>query len=45
MTEEIDAIIFDAGGTLIDVRPPREEIFARILLEHGFNTKTERIAS
>lgn len=45
MTEEIDAIMFDAGGTLIDVRPPKEEIFARVLSEHGITTKPEKIAS
>jgi len=45
MTEEIDAILFDAGGTLIDVRPPKGEIFASVLSAHGFNTKPEKIAS
>jgi len=45
MTEEIDAIMFDAGGTLIDVRPAREEIFARVLSAHGFEAKPEKIAS
>lgn len=44
MTEEIDAIIFDAGGTLIDVWPPKEEIFARVLLDHDIGAKPERIA-
>jgi len=44
MTEEIDAIMFDAGGTLIDVRPTREEIFIRVLSEHGITTKHEKVA-
>jgi len=35
MTEEIDAVIFDAGGTLIDFRPPRAELFSKVLLAHG----------
>lgn len=45
MTEEIDAIMFDAGGTMIDVQPPKEEIFARVLSGHGFTEKPEKIAS
>lgn len=45
MTEEIDAIMFDAGGTLIHVQPPKKEIFARVLSEHGMITKPEKIAS
>jgi REG-2-like HAD superfamily hydrolase len=44
MTEEIDAIMFDAGGTLIDVRPSKQEIFARILSEHDLHAKPEKIA-
>ena len=35
MTEEIDAIIFDAGGTLIEMKPSRQEIISKVLAEHG----------
>jgi len=35
MTEEIDAILFDVGGTLIDFRPPRSELFSEVLLDNG----------
>jgi HAD superfamily hydrolase (TIGR01509 family) len=31
MTEEIDLITFDAGGTLFDMAPSRDEVFVRIL--------------
>lgn len=37
MTEEIDAVLFDAGGTLIDLMPPRAEVFAQAL--HAIGTK------
>jgi putative hydrolase of the HAD superfamily len=36
MTEEFDAIVFDAGGTLIDMRPTRTEVFADVLHASGF---------
>ena len=36
MTEELDAIVFDVGGTLIHMKPTRAEIFARVLLANGF---------
>jgi 2-haloalkanoic acid dehalogenase type II len=45
MTEEIDAIMFDAGGTLIEVRPPREKVFSRVLAKHGGRTEPKRIAA
>jgi 2-haloalkanoic acid dehalogenase type II len=45
MTEELDVILFDAGGTLIDSVPPRETVFSRILLSHGKKAEPERIAS
>lgn len=35
MTEEIDAILFDAGGTLIEFRPPRAELFSEVLRANG----------
>jgi REG-2-like HAD superfamily hydrolase len=36
MTEELDAIVFDVGGTLLDMVPTRTEVFARVLLSKGF---------
>lgn len=45
MTEELDAILFDAGGTLIEAKPPREAVFSRILSRYGKKVETERIAS
>lgn len=44
MTEELDAILFDAGGTLIDAIPPREIVFSRILLKHGKTVEPKMIA-
>lgn len=35
MTEEIDAILFDAGGVLWDLQPSPEEIFSETLTERG----------
>ena len=34
MTEEFDAVVFDVGGTLLDMRPTRAEIFAKVLDEN-----------
>ncbi len=36
MTEELDAIVFDVGGTLLDMEPTRAEVFASVLLANGF---------
>jgi REG-2-like HAD superfamily hydrolase len=36
MTEELDAIVFDVGGTLLDMVPTRAEVFASVLLAKGF---------
>lgn len=36
MTEEIDAVLFDAGGTLIEVKPSRPEVFSQALRSNGF---------
>lgn len=36
MSEEIDAVMFDAGGTLFDLKPTKEEVFHRVLSEKGF---------
>lgn len=35
MTEELDAILFDAGGVLWDLRPSPEEVFSRTLAGRG----------
>lgn len=45
MTEEIDAIVFDAGGTLFDMRPSREEIFADVLCANGFDVNQNALAA
>jgi putative hydrolase of the HAD superfamily len=44
MTEELDAILFDAGGTLIEAIPPRETVFSEVLSRHGKKVGSERIA-
>lgn len=44
MTEEIDAVMFDAGGTLIDLRPSKDFVFHKVLSEHGFRVSQERVA-
>ncbi len=44
MTEELDAILFDAGGTLIEAVPPRETVFSQVLLRHGKKVETEKIS-
>ncbi len=35
MTEELDAVVFDVGGTLLDMNPSRAEVFARALASDG----------
>jgi len=35
MTEELDAVVFDVGGTLLDLKPSRAEVFGRVLAEDG----------
>lgn len=35
MTEELDAIVFDVGGTLIDMSPTRADLLAKVLVAHG----------
>ena len=35
MTEEIDAVMFDLGGTLIDLQPSKDVVFHRMLVLHG----------
>lgn len=35
MTEELDAIFFDLGGTLVDMTVPREDIWSEVLHDRG----------
>ncbi len=44
MTEELDAILFDAGGTLFHLNPTKEEIVARMLRTCGFEADPELLA-
>lgn len=43
MTEEVDAIMFDAGGTLIGLKKPREEVFLEVLKQHGLSSTTDAV--
>ncbi len=43
MTEEIDAILFDAGGTLIEFRPHRAELFSEILRANGLEVDAQTV--
>jgi 2-haloalkanoic acid dehalogenase type II len=43
MSEEIDAILFDVGGTLVDLRPTKEEIFQKHLKAHGLDVSAETL--
>jgi len=43
MSEEFDAIVFDVGGTLLDMKPTRAEVFAKVLLENGFEVNPHRL--
>ena len=36
MTEELDAVAFDAGGTLIDLSPSKEDVFYTALKSNGY---------
>lgn len=45
MTEEIDLITFDAGGTLFDMSPTRDEVFIRILSEHSDALSPDRVSA
>lgn len=38
MTEELDAIVFDVGGTLLDMKPSRADVFAEVIARHGHIT-------
>lgn len=44
MTEELDVVFFDLGGTLIDVSVPREDLWAEVLSKHGRNVEVSRLA-
>ncbi len=43
MTEEIDAVMFDAGGTIIDLSPSEQELLIRALAKHGFRVETSAV--
>ena len=43
MSEEIDALLFDAGGTLFDLRPSKEEVFYKLLTKRGFAVDYDRV--
>jgi len=45
MTEELDAIMFDAGGVLWDLRPSHEELFAKTLSAQGADVKSSELKS
>jgi putative hydrolase of the HAD superfamily len=45
MTEELDAIMFDAGGVLWDLRPTHEDLFARTLSANGVKGDPARLKS
>jgi putative hydrolase of the HAD superfamily len=44
MSEEIDALLFDAGGTLIDLKPSKDEVFRKALDKHGFHVRMDEVA-
>jgi len=44
MTEEIDAVMFDLGGTLIDLEPTKDVVFHRVLVRHGHKAPLADIA-
>ena len=45
MTEELDAVFLDLGGTLVDTTVPRENIWSDVLLEHGERVKRAEIVA
>jgi len=45
MTEELDAIAFDAGGTLIDLKPSKEDVFFEVLKSNGFKGTREAVVN
>jgi putative hydrolase of the HAD superfamily len=44
MTEELDVVFFDLGGTLIDVSVPREHLWAEVLSKHGMEVDIPKLA-
>lgn len=44
MTEEIDAVMLDAGGTMIDLSPPRELVLSDLLQKHGLKVEPGSVA-
>jgi len=44
MTEEMDAVMFDLGGTLIDLEPTKDVVFHRVLLRHGHRVPLADVA-
>jgi putative hydrolase of the HAD superfamily len=44
MTEELDGIFFDLGGTLVDTTVPREQIWSDVLRSHGHEVDGTAIA-
>jgi putative hydrolase of the HAD superfamily len=43
MSERFDAVLFDAGGVLWDLRPSVEDVFAEALSEAGVRTERARL--
>lgn len=43
MSEEIDAVLFDAGGTLFDLKPTKEEVLHSLLKKRGFEVPLEKV--
>ncbi len=43
MTEELDIVFFDLGGTLIDMSVSRECVWAEALSRHGVDTETKTL--
>ncbi|MGQ9587034.1 MAG: HAD family hydrolase [Thermoplasmata archaeon] len=43
MTEEIDAIMFDVGGTLVDLRPSETTLFARAVAKLGLKVEKNAV--
>ena len=44
MTEELDAVFFDLGGTLVDMSVPREDLWSKVLSEHGAKVEREELS-
>ena len=44
MTEEIDAVMLDAGGTMIDLSPSREQVLSELFSEHGVRISPDKVA-